>query len=92
MWSWVRSPFEATFYAFSDAESLVQYFGEDAHREAVLRALDPRATDGPRSARHWRRVAMIIAWRTGQDDFEDAAMPVVSTLAAPQREARSQQG
>lgn len=89
MWSWVRSPFVATRIAFLDAQNLLNSFGPDAHREAMLRASDPLATEGPRSSRHWRRVAMIIGWRTGQDDYEDAAMPVMTSLGVSSPEARS---
>jgi hypothetical protein len=49
----------------------------------MSRANDPLAIEGPRSHRHWRRVAMIIGWRTGQDDYDDAPMPILSNLGAP---------
>ena len=39
-------------------------------REAILQAQDPRGSDG--SVGHWRRVASIIAWRTGQHSIVSA--------------------
>jgi hypothetical protein len=50
---------------------MIERHDDMAQREAILRAQDAGDSDGPRPAWHWRRVAQIIAWRTGEDTITD---------------------
>ena len=67
MRGWVQNRFADFLLAWGDAGTLIARHGDMGQREAVLRAQDPRGEDGPRSSRHWRRVARIIAWKAGED-------------------------
>jgi hypothetical protein len=63
MWRW----FADVRLAWADADALMARHGDTGQREAILRAQDPRGED--MSSHHWRRVARIIAWRTGADSI-----------------------
>ena len=66
----LQNGIEAYRRAWADAKGLIDRHGDMGQREAILRAQDPRGSDG--SVAHWRRVASIIAWRTGQDSIVSA--------------------
>jgi hypothetical protein len=63
----LQNGIEAYRRAWADAKGLIDRHGDMGQREAILRAKDPRGSDG--SAGHWRRVASIIAWMTDEDSI-----------------------
>jgi hypothetical protein len=71
MWRWLQTRFDAFPLAWADAQALIDRYGDMSQREAILRVQDPYGGDGLRSSRYWRRVARIIAWRTGQATISD---------------------
>ena len=85
MWRFAVDAIQSTYKTFANAHALVEHFGPDAHREALLRAMDPLAIDDPVAKRHWLRVAVIIAWRTGQDEYEDIQGSRTSFYSTPLR-------
>ena len=66
----LQNGIEAYRRAWADAKGLIDRHGDMGQREAILQARDPRGSDG--SVGHWRRVASIIAWRTGQHSIVSA--------------------
>ena len=70
MLRWLRCRQEARRLAQADAEALIRDHGAEAYREARERERDVILTDGTthagRKPEHWRRVALIVAKRTGK--------------------------
>ena len=60
---------QAEWLAHADAEALVRDHGAEAYREARERERDVILPDGTthagRTPAHWRRVALVVAKRTG---------------------------
>jgi len=85
MWRVAVDAVQSAYKTFVCAQALVEHFGPDAHREALMRAMDLLAIDDPIAKRHWLRVAFIIAWRTGQDEYEEIEGSRMSMYSAPLR-------
>lgn len=85
MLRWASHTLHSAHKAFLDAHTLLEHFGLEAHREALMRAYDPIAIDDLAAKRHWQRVATIIAWRTGQDEYEDLRVSRMPHFSAPLR-------
>ena len=70
MLRWLRRRWEARRLAEADAEALIRDHGGRAYIEAHWRQRDAILTDGTtyggRTREHWRRVALIVAKRTGR--------------------------
>src|SRR5271167_4374517 len=70
MLQWLRRRRQAERLAQADAEALIRDHGAEAYREARERERDVILTDGTthagRTPAHWRRVALIVAKRTGK--------------------------
>jgi hypothetical protein len=70
MLRWLRHRQEAHRLAQADAEALIRDHPADAYREARERERDVILRDGTthagRTPAHWRRVALIVAKRTGK--------------------------
>ncbi len=66
---WFRRRRQAYGLAQADAEALIRDHGGEAYSEARQRERDMRLPDGTthagRTPAHWRRVALIVAKRTG---------------------------
>ena len=77
MFQWLRRRREARRLANADANALIRDHGPQAYLEARRRERDVILPDGTthqgRTPAHWRRVALIIAKRTGRDVGLDAA-------------------
>ena len=71
MLRWLQGRVAAFSLAWADAQALIDCQGDMGEWAAILRVPDPRELECPRSSRHWRLVARIVAWRTGDDDRED---------------------
>ena len=69
MLQWLRRRRQAERLAQADAEALIRDHGGEAYREARQRERDVILPDGTthagRTPAHWRRVALIVAKRTG---------------------------
>ena len=69
MLQWLRRRQQAARLAQADAEALIRDHGAEAWREARQRERDVILPDGTthagRMPAHWRRVALIVANRTG---------------------------
>lgn len=85
MLRWTYSGVCAVGKAFTNSQSLIENFGDEAHGEALSRAHDPLAIDDPFARRHWLLVAFIIAWRTGQDERDLGGDPRALNFSAPSR-------
>ena len=70
MLSWLRRRHQAERLAQADAEALIRDHGVEAYSEARQRERDVILPDGTthagRTPAHWRRVALIVARRTGK--------------------------
>jgi hypothetical protein len=69
MLQWLRRRRQAERLAQADAEALIHDHGAEAYSEARQRERDVVLADGTthagRTPAHWRRVALIVAKRTG---------------------------
>ena len=69
MLAWLRRRRQADRLAQADAEALIRDHGGEAYTEARQRERDVILPDGTthagRTPAHWRRVALIVAKRTG---------------------------
>ncbi len=69
MLQWLRRRQQAERLASADAEALIRDHGGEAYSEARQRECDVILPDGTthagRTPAHWRRVALIVAKRTG---------------------------
>ncbi len=70
MLSWLRRRHHVERLAQADAEALIRDHGAEAYGEARQRERDVVLPDGTthagRTPAHWRRVALIVARRTGK--------------------------
>ena len=70
MLQWLRRRRQAARLAQADAEALIHDHGAAAYREARERERDVILPDGTthagRTPAHWRRVALVVAKRTGR--------------------------
>ncbi len=77
MLQWLRRRRQAARLAQSDAEALIRDHGAEAYSEARHRERDVVLSDGTthagRTPAHWRRVALIVAKRTGKGVWLDTA-------------------
>ncbi len=75
MLQWLRRRRQAERLAQADAKVLVRDHGAEAYREARERERDVILPDGTthagRTPAHWRRVALIVAKRTGHKFEQD---------------------
>ena len=79
---WLRSRKDAERLALADAAALIRDEGEQAYWEARRRERDTVLPDGSthagRTVEHWRRVALIVAERTGHRAGLDTATRLLS--------------
>ena len=77
MLGWLRRRRAAKRLALADADALIRDEGINAYSEARRRERDVVLPDGSthagRSPDHWRRVALVVANRTGHRVGLDAA-------------------
>jgi len=77
MLQWLRRRRQAELLAQADAEALVRDHGAEAYREARERERDVILPNGTthagRTPAHWRRVALVVAKRTGRKVGLDTA-------------------
>jgi len=82
MLQWFRRRRQAERLAQADAEPLLRDHGGEAYGEARQRQRDVVLPDGPthagRTPAHWRRVALIVAKRTGHRVGLDTATRMAS--------------
>jgi hypothetical protein len=96
MLQWLRRRRQAERLAQADAEALVRDHGAEAYREARERERDVILPDGTthagRTPAHWRRVALIVAKRTGHKVGLDAATRMAKDADfSPDQESRDPQ-
>ena len=93
MLSWLRRRRQAERLAQADAEALVRDHGAEAYGEARRRERDVILPDGTthagRTSAHWRRVALIVAKRTGHKVGLDTATRMAKDAdLSPDRKSR----
>src|SRR5208283_4800412 len=87
---------QAERLAQADAEALIRDHGDEAYSEARQRERDVILPDGTthagRTPAHWRRVALIVAKRTGHKVGLDAATRMAKDADfSPDQESRDPQ-
>ena len=84
---WFRRRREAARLAIADAEALIRDHGGAAYWEARRRERDVVLPDGTthqgRTAAHWRRVALVVAKRTGHAVGLDTATRMMMARDPP---------
>ena len=89
MLQWLRRRQEARRLAQVDAEALIRDHGGEAYGEARQRERDVILPDGTthagRTPAHWRRVALIVAKRTGHKVGLDTWIPQRGWRRTPTR-------
>ena len=86
---WLHRRREAARLANADAEALIRDHGGAAYWEARRRERDVILPDGTthqgRTAAHWRRVALVVAKRTGHPVGLDTATRMLMARAIRRR-------
>ena len=82
---WLRRRRQADRLAQADAEALIRDHGGEAYTEARQRERDVILPDGTthagRTPAHWRRVALIVAKRTGHKIGLDTSTRMAAILS-----------
>ena len=97
MLRWIRRRQDARRLAQLDAEALIRDHGAEAYREARERERDVILTEGGttyagRTPAHWRRVALIVARRTGKRVGLDTATRMLERGDGAYRSASDRSG
>ena len=88
MLRWIKAWREERRRVRKDAGALLTFIGEGAYPEARTRAREHRAKGDRRADRHWSRVAVEIARRTGHVIGESTADRFLATAAAERPEPK----
>ena len=90
---WLHRRREAARLANADAEALIRDHGAAAYWEARRRARDVILPDGTthqgRTPAHWRRVALVVAKRTGHAVGLDTATRMLMARDLPRSPSES---